>query len=199
MQGIARRALLLPCEPRCDPLGEPRALDRIDVDDDALRFERFEPRRRLAGPVQPRQRHQGEGIGRQLRAERLDRLGAVAAGLAGDKAQLDQLFVAEERKARAACAELVPVETALRGEHQALGKPVCARPRADRVAGFQREQRLVAVYHIQRPELALEVRLQLFEPQIGHAFGAYSVWVGTGFAATRRRRICCTMSLCMSR
>src|SRR6266496_6648795 len=102
-------------------------------------------------------------------------------------------------RSRAACAELVPVEAALRGEHQALGKPVCARPRADRVAGFQREQRLVAVYHIQRPELALEVRLQLFEPQIGHAFGAYSVWVGTGFAATRRRRICCTMSLCMSR
>ena len=63
--------------------------------------------------------------------------------------------------------------------------------------GFQREQRLVAVYHIQRPELALEMRLQLFEPQIGHAFGAYSVWAG--FAATRRRRICCTMSLCMSR
>src|SRR5207244_13113706 len=67
-----------------------------------------------------------------------DLLGAVGSGLAG-KAQLDQLLVAEERAARAACGELAPGEAALRREDHALGKPACARVRANRVGGLDRK------------------------------------------------------------
>jgi len=48
--------------------------------------------------------------GGSLRQNASDRFGAVVAGLAGDKAQLDQLLVAEEREVRDARAELAPVK-----------------------------------------------------------------------------------------
>src|SRR5262249_29714747 len=130
---------------------------------------------------------------RQARAERLDRLRALRAGLARGDAQLDQLALAEERHARGARHELAPVEAPLGEEHGTLGEPLRARLCADRVGGLEREQRVVAVNRVQRPELAPEMAVELLEPQRGH------VYSNCGRAATRRRRICCTMSVCMSR
>jgi hypothetical protein len=52
------------------------------------------------------------------------------------------------------------------------------------------------VDHVQRPQLTRKMDIQLLEPESGHA---YSSAADAGFAATRRRMICCTMSLCMSR
>ena len=194
LQGFGSCALLLPREASGNPLGKPRALDRIDVDDDSLALERPEPRGCLAGLVQARQRYDGERVGWELSAKRFDRPGAVGSGLAGRQAQLDQLPVAEERAVRTARSELAPVEAALRREDHALQKPACAC--ADRVGGLERKKRLIAVDHVQRPQLAQKRCIQLLEPESGHA---YSMGTDAGFAATRRRMICCTMSLCMSR
>jgi hypothetical protein len=49
---------------------------------------------------------------------------------------------------------------------------------------------------VKRLQLARKLGIQLLEPESGHA---YSMGTAAGFAATRRRMICCTMSLCMSR
>src|SRR5207247_179586 len=169
LQGFRSRALLLPREASGDPCGKPRALDRVDVDADSLAPERLEPRGPLAGLVQARQRYDRERLGRELAAKRFDRCGAVRPGLARGKAQLDQLLVAEERAARAARGELAPVEAALRREDHALGKPACARARADRVRSLERKQRLVAVDRVQRLQLARKVGIELLEPESGHA------------------------------
>ena len=88
------------------------------------------------------------------------------------------------------------MEAALRREDHALGKAACARARANRVGGLERKQRLVAVDRVQGLQLARKMAIQLLEPESGHA---YSMETDAGFAATRRRMICCTMSLCMSR
>src|SRR3989442_15257545 len=97
--------MLLPREASGDPLGKPRALDRVDVDDDSMALERLEPGRHLAGLVQARQHHEGERVGWEPSAKRFDRLRAVGSGLAGRKAQLDQLLVPEERAAPTAPPE----------------------------------------------------------------------------------------------
>src|SRR5882672_10728236 len=116
LQGFRARALLLPREASSDPLRKPRAFDRIDVDDGSKALERLEPGGRLAGLVQARQRNDAERVGREPSAKRFDRFGAIVAGFAGDKAQLDQFPVAEEREVRDARAELAPVKAALRRE-----------------------------------------------------------------------------------
>ena len=91
--------------------------------------------------------------------------------------------------------ELAPVEAAARLEHLALGEAARARRGAHRVRRLEREQRLVAVDHVDRAaSVAPEVRRRAARR------AAARYWaLGWSCAAASRRMICCTMSLCMSR
>src|SRR5882672_6530205 len=170
-QGLGLRALLLARQARADPLGEPRPVDREDVDNHPPRLERLEPRRRLPRAIEARQHHHGEGVRRQVLAVRFDGLRALGPRLARGDPQLDQLALAEERHARRVRRELAPVEAALGGERHALGKSLLARFPADRVARLEGQERLVAVDHVQGAKLAREVAVQLLGPEGGHLFG----------------------------
>ena len=92
---------------------------------------------------------------------RFERLRAVDARLAGRNAQIDELARAEQPQVGVGREECVPVETRLDDQHLALLAAGLARGRADRIARFDREERLVAVDHVDGGERALEVRGEL--------------------------------------
>ena len=57
-------------------------------------------------------------------------------------------------------------------EHLAFLAAGPPRGRADRVAGLEREQRLVAVDHVERRELSFEVAAERLGPDLRHGFVA---------------------------
>ena len=77
-----------------------------------------------------------------------------------------QLAVAEQARVRVGAEERVPLEARLDDQHLALGRAGRARRRADRVAGLERQQRLVAVDDVERLRAALQMRGELFEPEL---------------------------------
>ena len=99
-----------------------------------------------------RQHHEHDRVLGQARAQRLDRLAALGAGLARGNADLEEPLRGEEREVGRRGAQLRPVRARLGGEHLALGAAVAARGRADGVAGLQREERLRAVHRVEGRE-----------------------------------------------
>ena len=133
-------------------------------------------------------------------AHGFERLRAFDAGLAGRDAQVDSLRVAEETQVRVRGEERVPLESGLGDQHLALVAAGAARRGADRVAGLDREQRLVAVDDVDRRERALEMRRELIRQRGSvHRRCACARRAHAGFfAACSRRTICCTASVCIS-
>ncbi len=173
--GLARfHPLLLASQTLTDPAGQLGTVHRIDLDRHARPFQRREPRRFGGGKVQPRQRDQRDSVGgrprRCARGQRPQRLAAVLAGLAGRNAQFDDLAVTEQRHRLLRLRHARPRETALDRHHVALGKALCARRLAQRIDGFQHQQVLVAVHHVQRRQALgpglLQVAFQRIEPQL---------------------------------
>ena len=104
----------------------------------------------LRRAIEPRQRDQRDVVRARRGGVALERLRALDAGLARRDAQVDQLAIAEEAHVGVRAEERVPVEVALGDEHLALGAAGLARRGANRVAGFERQQRLVAVHDVER-------------------------------------------------
>ena len=83
----------------------------------------------------------------------------------------------------------IPPEAGLDHEHLALDAAARARGRPDRIARLEREQRLVAVHHVQRGDAPREMRPEVLRAQLHQ--GLCAAW--------KRRMSCCTMSCCISR
>ena len=125
-----------------------------------------------AADCEPRQRHQRHVVGVRVRRVRLQRLRALHARLARRDAQVDETAGSEEPEVRVVREERVPAELRLDDEHLALLAARATRRRTDRVAGLQREQRLVAVDHVERRELSFEVAAERLGPELRHGFVA---------------------------
>ena len=127
------------------------------------------------------------GLGRAAKAS--SALAAFEAGLARRDAQVDEAPIAEEAEARIRRQERVPAEVLFDDEDFPILDARAPGRRTNRISGFEREQRLVAVHDVQRGERAPEVGRQVVGPEI-HA-GGRTDW--------SRRTICCTASDCISR
>jgi hypothetical protein len=104
-------------------------------------------------PVELGQGDQGQHAVREALAIALQGVAAVAARLAIGNAQVDQLVAAEQRHVAGGEMQRVPLEAGAGDQHLALGVALLARRVADRVAGLDHQQRLVAVQDVERREL----------------------------------------------
>ena len=109
----------------------------LRLDHRARVLERPEPRGLQLLPLELRQHHEHDRVLGQARAERLEGLAALGAGLAGGDADLDELPRGEEREVGGRGAELRPVGAGLGDEHLALG----AASRRARPRGWRRPPR----------------------------------------------------------
>ena len=79
----------------------------------------------------------------------LQRLAAFAPRLAGGNAQVDQFAAAEQRHVAGRQEQLVPFETGADDDHLALLEALLAGGGANRVTGFDDQQRFVAVQQVE--------------------------------------------------
>jgi len=91
--------------------------------------------------------------------------------------------------------ELAPVERAPRLVDLALGEALLARGDSHGIGGFKHQQRLIAEDGVNGQEGSSELRGKLLARAKTH----YSTRGAGGLAEASRRRICCTMSVRMSR
>ena len=193
-KGIGRRPLLLAREALGDPVGQAFALGGVEFDGDAGLDERGEPADLARRPVDLGQGDEGDDAVVEVAGVALQRLAAVAAGLAVGDAQVDQLAGAEQRQVAGGGLQFAPAETLAGDQHLALGIALLAGGGADGVAGFEHQQGLVAVEDVERGERLVELGGELLGAQV-HGLGAAAGIL----AAASRRSSCCTRSFCMSR
>jgi len=96
----------------------------------------------------------------------LQRIAAVAAGLARRDAQVDQLGAAEERQVARGEGERVPLEAVADDQGLALLVALATGCGADCVGSLEHQQRLVAVQQPERRERALELGGELVGAQV---------------------------------
>jgi hypothetical protein len=116
-------------------------------------------------------------------------------------AQIDELCAPKSQVA-VRRGERIPLESGIGDEDLALGVAGRAGGGADLIAGFDREQRLVAVNDVQRTEIPGEMCGELGRPELhrGRGLDRRGSGQATGFFADcRRRTMSCTASSCMSR
>ena len=161
----ARRALFLPRHAFGDPLRQACQGRRIAFDGDTRVRQRRDPGRFLRLPVELGQGDQRHDARAQRRDVALQRFAAFAPGFARRNAQVDQLGAAEQRHVAGGEEEVVPLEAGAGDDHFALFESLLARGGADGVAGFDDQQRLVAVQQVERRQRFVEMGRKLFRPQ----------------------------------
>ena len=162
-----------------NPRGQAGAVDGVGLHAHARRFQRREPRAGFGGFVQPGQGDEGEhawawrvgsglcGLPGNLRGQLLQGRAAFLAGLAGRDADFHDLLLRKEAERLPGGQRSAPVEVrAHHGVHAALGMPGGACGGADGVLRFLRQQRFIAVQHIQRAQPLGQVGGQLREGQL---------------------------------
>ena len=137
--------MILPREPRGDPPWQRFAFDRLHGHRCAGLREGGEPRGVQCRTIEPGQRDQRDVVGIGIHGVRLERFCTVDPGLAARNAQVDQLAAAEKTEVRIRADKRVPFEPRLDDEHVAFVATCSARRGTNFIAGFKREQWLVAV------------------------------------------------------
>ena len=170
LAGLARRhALALRGQALGDPGRQLRALDGVDLDGRARALQRRKPGRTARGLVQARQHDEREHavVAGRCGGDLLQRGAAVLARLARGHANFDDLLVGKQAQRAAGGQHGAPVVVgAGHGEAAALGKALRARGGANGIQRLLRQQRLVAVQHVQRAQRLLQVRGQLGGAQL---------------------------------
>ena len=117
--------------------------------------------------IEPRQLQHGDDVVRQHLAIALQSLRAFLARLARRDADFDQLLVGEQAHRLRRAEQRAPVEVRT-ADHMDLALSVTRGScrGADRVAGFLRQQRLVAPQRVQRPQVLLQMSGELVEANL---------------------------------
>ena len=164
--GLALRVVVHPLALRGQTLSQPggqgAALDRIDLQADAVGIERAEPGGLLLLPVQPGQVDDGQHVVAALLGIALQRLAAILARLAVGDADLDQLAIGEQAHRLLRAQQRRPIGMrATEVKHLALGVASPQPCGADRVTRLLRQQRLVAVDGVERLQAARQMGAEL--------------------------------------
>jgi len=142
---VAIGALLLPAQPRGDPLRQLRAFDRPHGDDVAGAVDRRKPFARRARAVESGSAHQQARVVGEACGSVGERLADFLRRLAGPETQFDQAPAGEQRQRVGLCGERLHLEAAAGFEHLALVESLRAQRVAHRLRAFLHDQRFVAV------------------------------------------------------